>query len=63
MQCLEHLNLYHNYLNSRGIQLLGDSSLLGNLTYLNIGSNEIDRATMQTLPQRLKTDKMREFLF
>jgi uncharacterized protein (TIGR02996 family) len=60
---LEHLNLYHNHVGARGVQLLTDSALLQNLTYLNLRSNEIDKPTLQTVPQRLQTPKMRELLF
>ena len=60
---LEHLNLYHNHVGARGVQLLTDSALLQNLTYLNLRSNEIDKPTLQTVPKRLQTPKMRELLY
>ena len=60
---LEYLNLAQNHISSRGVQLLTDSSLLAGLSYLNLRNNEIDKATALTMPQRLRTPKMRELLF
>ena len=60
---LEYLNLAQNHISTRGVQLLTDSPLLAGLSYLNLRNNEIDKATALTVPQRLRTPKMRELLF
>ncbi|MBI1829849.1 MAG: TIGR02996 domain-containing protein [Planctomycetes bacterium] len=60
---LEHLDLARNYITRDGIAWLTDSALLANLCCLNLKENEIDKPTLQTLPRRLQTSRMRELLF
>jgi hypothetical protein len=60
---IEHLGLNANHITSRGVQILTESAMLGNLRSIDLRTNEIDKATKETIPQRLKTPKLRELLF
>lgn len=63
MARLEDLNLASNRISSGAVRGLTESPLLANLSYLNLKHNDIDKATAQTIPQRLRTPKMRELLY